>query len=236
MKVLVSLLAGLGMVLPAFAHSTLVVPGTANPWLAGAPEGTEVSFGDYALLNSPVELSGFWVSGVLSFSATGAVRNGTCCEWRGPDGGEFYTHYVGAEHGISDVNAPINSLVGVFLTDWPQAGEPVADALDFSLIGLDFGYLAPQIGQTFFIGDGMNGDGFVQLFEIPTGATRLFLGTMDGYTWNDNDGSFDVTVSSVPEPSSWALLAGGLGLIGAFARRRADRRVIGAVDRPRVRT
>lgn len=161
------------------------------------------------------------MGGALSFSASGSVRNGPCCAWRDPDGGEFFTHYVGAEHGISDINAPINALVGVFLADWSQVGEPVAEALDFSSIGLDFGYLAPQIGQVFFIGDGMTADGLVQQFGIPVGATRLFLGTMDGYTWNDNDGGFWVTASAVPEPSSWALLAGGLALIGALRRRTA---------------
>lgn len=233
MKFLVSLIAGIGMALPALADT--YVPGTSNPWLAGMPEGTEASFGDQALTHSPVELSLSGMGGALSFNALGSVRNGPCCAWRDPDGGEFFTHYVGAEHGISDINAPINALVGVFLADWSQVGEPVTEALDFASIGLDFGYLAPQIGQVFFIGDGVTSDGLVQQFGIPVGATRLFLGTMDGYTWNDNDGGFWVTVSAVPEPSSWALLAAGLGLIGLTAsRQRGDMRLTTGLRRNRA--
>ena len=53
----------------------------------------------------------------------------------------------------------------------------------------------------------------------PAGATRLFLGTADGFRWADNPGSFTVTVNVVPEPSSLALcgLASIAGL-GAWAR------------------
>src|ERR1700720_24062 len=39
------------------------------------------------------------------------------------------------------------------------------------------------------------GSGSIQNFIIPTGATRLFLGTMDGYGWYNNIGSFGVTVT-----------------------------------------
>lgn len=46
MKFLVPLIAGLGMALPALADTSVSVPGTSNPWLAGMPEGTEASFGD----------------------------------------------------------------------------------------------------------------------------------------------------------------------------------------------
>lgn len=220
MKNALIMVASLGLALPALADTGVTVPGTSNPWLAGMPWGTQASFYDVAPDNSPVEVLADLSSSLLTFSAEGYVRNGTCCAWRDPDGGSFYTHYVGAEHGISDVNAPINSLVGVFLTAWSQAGETPAAMLDFGSIGLDFEYLAPEIGQVFFIGDGLTADGVRQVFAVPTGATRLFLGTMDGFSWNGNEGSFDVTVSAVPEPASWGLLVSGLGLIAAAARRR----------------
>ncbi len=78
MKFLVPLIAGLGMALPALADTSVSVPGTSNPWLAGMPEGTEASFGDQALTHSPVELSLSGMGGALSFSASGSVPNADC--------------------------------------------------------------------------------------------------------------------------------------------------------------
>jgi len=73
------------------------------------------------------------------------------------------------------------------------------------------------LGQVFFIGDGQADGGLgTQTFNIPAGATRLFLGMPDcfnasgppGY-YGDNSGSLSVTVSQVPEPGmgSFALCA-----------------------------
>ena len=65
--------------------------------------------------------------------------------------------------------------------------------------GTDFSELAPLLKQVFFIGDGRTSTGAVQSFVVPQGATRLFLGTMDGWGWYNNIGSFRVTVSDQPE-------------------------------------
>jgi hypothetical protein len=50
----------------------------------------------------------------------------------------------------------------------------------------------------FFIGDGRTGSGTgaVQQFIVPAGATRLFLGTVDGFGWNTNSGAFSVQVNA----------------------------------------
>jgi hypothetical protein len=128
---------------------------------------------------------------------------------RGPDGGALSPHIVGAENGISDVNAPISSLIGVFL----DAGQPdlsvAPGALDFSTIGLDFTVLSPELKQVFFIGDGLTSTGVTQSFVAPSGATRLFLGTMDGGEWSNNPGSLSVELdaSAVPEPGSLLLVS-----------------------------
>lgn len=127
-------------------------------------------------------------------------------------------------------------LAGVFLTDAiPSAPAPAS--LDFSstAIGRSFTQLAPLIQQTFYIGDGLTGEGTgsIQSFLVPDAATRLFLGIVDGSYfvggpdyYDNNAGGFSATfeVTTVPEidPNAFAsvvaLVAGSLALV---ERRRA---------------
>ena len=162
---------------------------------------------------SPVQVLGLsLISGqTLNFSASGGVSNDPSFFLDGPDGGSFLSHLTGSENGISDIIAPINALIGVFLDNSQPDSTPAPAPLDFSAIGLNFSSLAPQVKQVFFIGDGLTGtgSGAVQNFIVPAGATRLFLGPQDFATFN-NSGSFTVTVQAVPEPSTIL----GLGVLG----------------------
>lgn len=202
-----------------------VVKGTSDPWLSGLPDGATASLGDQAPAQSPMPVTSVDVSSASSllFSAAGSVSYGPAYAPTGPDGGLFFqAHRTGAENGIAAFNAPINSLVGVFLTDDSPLSSVIPVGLDFAVIGLDFDVLAPVLMQPFFIGDGLTGSGGgdVQQFLVPAGATRLYLGVTDGFGWYNNIGAFDVTITamavgsgSVPEPGSLMLLAVGLSAL-----------------------
>lgn len=99
------------------------------------------------------------------------------------------------ENGMSNIRAPINSVIAVFLSDaQPNTMGTAPSMLDFSTeSSRDFHTLEPQLRQVFFIGDGRRSSGEVQRFVVPQGATRMFLGTMDGWEWSNNTGGFNVS-------------------------------------------
>jgi hypothetical protein len=194
------------------------------------PAGSTASLSDVAPAQSPVKLAGAFAQPSLTFAASGLVSNGGCgppfCPTYGPDGGEFpgtpvFRHVdTGAENGISDALIPINALVGVFLgSDQPNL-TPAPSPLDFSTPARrDYLSVSPGLKQVFFIGDGLTSTGETQQVLIPAGATRLFLGTMDGCCNSDNSGSFTVHVSGIiPEPSAVVLFS-----VGALAVVRCGR-------------
>ena len=90
--------------------------------------------------------------------------------------------------------------------------------------------------QTFFIGDGLtgNGVGAAQQFIVPDGATRLFLGYADGNNYSgapgqyqDNSGSVTASfqvLAPVPEASTTVsfslLLALGFGGVVTATKRK----------------
>ncbi len=101
----------------------------------------------------------------------------------------------GSENGKSDLIAPANSIIGIFLgPNGPIVGEE-PDGLDFSTkSSRNFTKLSPKIAQPFFIGDGLNDNGVTQEFVIPEGATRLFFGVMDMYEWSNNVGGYSTSI------------------------------------------
>ncbi len=130
-------------------------------------------------------------------------------------------------------------LAGVFVGPTTPSGSPPATLQFTGPNGSSFTDLYPLLNQQFFIGDGLTGtgSGAQQSFHAPNGATRLFLGFADAYgfgtpynnligyppsSYGDNSGSISatVTVTSVPETQSAALLLGGLGILVARNYRR----------------
>lgn len=115
-------------------------------------------------------------------------------------------------------------LTGVF-TDGTLAGSPFA--VDYTTKTGDSSF-SPVLNEVFFMGDGLTGtgSGATQTFNVPAGATKLYLGFVDGAgfignagAYNDNSGAYEVElVAVVPEPSSVVVLVGSF--VGLVARRR----------------
>lgn len=226
---------------PAFAGSiTVTVLGTANPYLAGQPSGTPCCSGDSAPGQSPTYVPATVTPGsTLTFSGSGGFNYGGGAPASSLDGDNdgtslTYIYSQTADYGTGIAGAlgvNVDGLVGVFLTGAQPSG-PVPSQLDYTALGLGAASYTPGLNQIFWIGDGLTGlgSGSVQTFLVPTSATRLFLGTVDGSGWNNNSGIGTVTVSGVtlsagvPEPSTWALMLTGFVGLG-LASRRAARKV-----------
>ena len=172
------------------------VPGSSNLYLAGMPNGSTCCGGDTAPAQSPVQVIGLTLTAgsALTFTATGGVNNSGGTPTTGPDGGSLQA--TPANNGISGATWPINALVGVFLDASQPSLSAAPASLNFSTT--NFTTLSPLLRQAFFIGDGLTGTGTgtPQTFVVPAGATRLFLGTTDGFQWSNNSGSFAVVVTA----------------------------------------
>jgi hypothetical protein len=191
--------------------SEIPVPATSNPWLAGMPKGTIANPGnphnnpDKAPNNNPQHATSIpLVAGqALAFDSIDGGANNFHTDVRyTPDGnlGWIVNNFGGREHGKSNLTAPINAVVGLFLDDQqPNKAGAAPEDLNFSTEqARDFSTLKPKLRQPFFIGDGRRSDGSVQTFVVPEGATRLFIGTMDGFEWNNNVGGYITTIHRLP--------------------------------------
>ena len=233
-----ALAGGIAAAGSAFAASaTVTVYGSSNPFLAGQPDGTGCCGGDSAPGQSAVYVSATLTPGsTITFSGTGGFNYGGGTPSSSLDGDNdgtslTYIFDMTADYGTG-LSGPrqvnVDGLVGVFLTNAVPSG-PAPAQLDYGALGLDAASYAPGLDQIFWIGDGLTGlgAGSVQSFLVPVGATRLFLGTVDGTGWSNNSGVGNVTVNGVtplatgvPEPATWMMMIGGLGALGIVAHRR----------------
>ena len=155
------------------------------------------------------------ISGIVNFSASPATSTNGIGDGRAFLSGTNISSYGGIS-GIRNDNA-IAFLVGVFLNDSEPTGSGPS-ALDFTN-NTSFAELAPELNQTFFIGDGLTGSGLgnIQRFLVPEQATRLFLGFADGFAvqgapayYDDNTGSlvanFELQPAAEPIPEPCTIL------------------------------
>jgi hypothetical protein len=131
-----------------------------------------------------------------------------------PDG--FQTRIVsrtpGPENGISDIVAPIDALLGVFLGPDQPSHSVAPPRLSFSsLASRNYQALGPALQQVFYIGDGVTEYLKDRRVVVPAGATSLFLGPMDSFGWANNLGGFVVAVAETnPLQMGIAIQAGGV--------------------------
>ncbi|MGP1386423.1 MAG: hypothetical protein ACTS2F_22875 [Thainema sp.] len=210
-------------------RTDLSIPSAADPWGvllrhgSPTPEEIQETFPPFLSVNAGdvIRVADPAIGGVNFFNGFGPP-------FFGPGGNDSGISNLTSLGGISGYRGPQGPLVGVFLDDLIPNGTAPA-TLDFTVSGLgtDFASLTPELGQIFYIGDGLTSASEFQDFIAPTGATRLFLGIPDGFgfvgnpgAYDDNDGSYQVALGvnqtpiSVPEPASVtgllavALLAG----------------------------
>lgn len=190
--------------------TTITVPATSDPWLSGMPNGAKASYNDRAPAQSPQAIA-VTAGQVITFeSISGSVNHcGTGGSFDSATGSTSEGNYMhnadapggpgpAAENGIADVLMPINSLLGVFLTDARPDLTAAPSRRDYSTTSSREKPVFDDIlnKQPFYIGNGVTPSGTVQQFKVPPGATRVFLGPMDGYEWSNNRGSFQVTIKS----------------------------------------
>jgi len=181
--------------------NTLTVPGTADPLLAGG--GTDnYGSGPANYDSTPAESAIFagYVTGgsQITVSATGSTGNTPSISGVGPAGsGGNYT-FSAVLTGGADF-AALSAAAGAF-------SAPLN-----SLIGV---FTGPGVAEFVDLGASST-------VTVPAGATGFYLGSMDGYQWNNNSGSFtvDVTGANVPDGGTTAGLLGG-ALVGLGALRR----------------
>lgn len=155
----------------------------------------------------PAELTLAAGAGIVSFPKL--IGKASCVAGAGTDadggscaGGDTDLKSAGKLSGIKHHQRTM-FLVGVFVGAKLPAKAP--PALDFSdgATGTTFARLEPALGQVFWIGDGKPGQplGDTHDFVVPKGATRLFLGYADGFSfqgspgaYGDNKGGLEVTV------------------------------------------
>jgi len=177
---------------------------------------------------------------ILTFSSVTGMVGCNFVITNGPDGPCWpgVNTTVTSYGGLSGIDVDQNNmfLVGVFLdASEPSGPGPAVLSYNYgtpgSLSTSDPSF-SPALDEVFFIGDGLTGTGagMEQIFNVPAGADRLYLGFADSFDsvpsyYADNVGSLTATfeiTTATPEPAYGFLLTGGL-LAGALLYRRKFR-------------
>jgi hypothetical protein len=149
---------------------------------------------------------------VLTFtSVSGAVKHDPTLATDSATGNtsQIYSHNIddplnepAVQNNIGNIYVPIDSLIGVFLTSSAPNTQPAPTAtLDYTTQAArdTVNTTGLQNQEPFYIGTGTTSTGTTKTFVVPPGATRLYLGTMDGHQWANNSGSFTATINQLQQ-------------------------------------
>lgn len=194
------------------AATNVTVPGIANLFLAGLPAGTSSPWGDTYANAAPYQVSGIAVvpGTWITVTNTGGLANilpGYLADY-GPNGeagrplhhGENQDHTnfnIGPENGMADAIIPACALTGMFLNDNDPTGSTPPPTVDWTdpAVKDQPRYSTIPVQAPFLIGDGLTSGGRVKRFQVPPGATRLYLSAWDGVVQSNNSGSFTATIN-----------------------------------------
>ena len=225
-----SALSAAGPINPGQTISNGPVLGTASIYHVFGRAGN--TGGDYGPDSAAVLFSfSAGTNNVFSIVANGLVG---CCSNSPyiPADGSSSSTSIGGINGLSGISGDGNiPLVGVFTSDIDPYGSAPPSVLNFNKNAPSS--LSPLLNQVFYVGDGRSGyldpNGTSLTFTAPSGATRLYLGVVDAYSfggtsgyYSDNYGAFTatVTLAPVPELETYAMMLAGLGLLGAAVKCR----------------
>ena len=203
------------------AIAALALSGTANAaelLTNGSFEAPDLGSGGYTYPNGT--LVGWTYTGAALVDATnGSAWYGNTPP-AGQDGGQFAS--LQTTGSLSQSFTASNTKANV---SWLAGGRP-----DFGSYGGNQNYavtLGANVLGTFSTTDGQ---AFGNHNFTVTGLTagQNYTITFQGLVGNSDESAFidRVSVLGVPEPSQWALMIGGFGLIGMGARRRRSTTVL----------
>ena len=199
-------------------------PASGNLWLSGMPDNTQfqnfrptaswvwdnsgTAATGAAAKQRPLELnlaslgmtpgtilSLEGISGTATFDGTGSNSADGAANLAANGTYPATTVPTNNANGMSNVRAPIGAVMAVFLSDAAPNSTSAPSNLDFgTAASRDYVSVSPLLKQVFFVGDGKRTSGEAQSIVIPAGATRVFVGMMDAWQWNDNVGNFQTNL------------------------------------------
>lgn len=186
--------------LVAGVADAITVPATANIFGAGHDElpapaggGSGTAPPSVALVSDDSTVTFPHVSGCVT-PIKHTMPNGLGpADYNGPagDNGEYGGTEIASVRGISgmDFKGMGMFLAGVFVGEDEPNGAP--DRLTYEGIDAIADRVEPLLNQTFYVGDGrLPGSDDLREFVPPDGATRLFLGFVDGALYKGDPGFY----------------------------------------------